>query len=45
MSEKLRAPIWHPFTQHALMPEMVKIARGEGAYLYTGDGRINTGRC
>lgn len=31
--------IWHPFTQHAIMPEMVKIARGEGAYLETPEGR------
>lgn len=33
------SPIWHPFTQHALQPEMVRIARGEGAYLFTPDGR------
>jgi adenosylmethionine---8-amino-7-oxononanoate aminotransferase len=33
------SPVWHPFTQHALQPEMVKIARGEGAYLFTADGR------
>jgi adenosylmethionine-8-amino-7-oxononanoate aminotransferase len=33
------SPIWHPFTQHALQSEMVKIARGEGAYLFTVDGR------
>jgi adenosylmethionine-8-amino-7-oxononanoate aminotransferase len=33
------SPIWHPFTQHALQPEMVKVVRGEGAYLYTADGR------
>ncbi len=31
--------IWHPFTQHALMPVQVPIARTEGAYLYTEDGR------
>ena len=31
--------IWHPFTQHALMPEQVPIERTEGAYLYTADGR------
>src|ERR1700756_1628359 len=34
-----KSPIWHPFTQHALQSEMTKIARGEGAYLYTVDGR------
>ncbi|HWG07008.1 MAG TPA: adenosylmethionine--8-amino-7-oxononanoate transaminase, partial [Beijerinckiaceae bacterium] len=39
MIKKLCAPIWHPFTQHALVPEMVRIARGEGAYLYTAGGR------
>jgi adenosylmethionine-8-amino-7-oxononanoate aminotransferase len=33
------SPIWHPFTQHALQSEMVKIERGEGAYLFTPDGR------
>ena len=31
--------IWHPFTQHALLPHPPRIARGEGAYLYTEDGR------
>lgn len=33
------SPIWHPFTQHALQPDMVKIERGEGAYLFASDGR------
>lgn len=32
------SPIWHPFTQHALQPEMRKVIRAEGAYLYTADG-------
>ena len=31
--------IWHPFTQHALMPEQIPVERTEGAYLYTPDGR------
>ncbi len=31
--------VWHPFTQHALMPEQVYIDRAEGAYLYTRDGK------
>ncbi|MGZ3298032.1 MAG: adenosylmethionine--8-amino-7-oxononanoate transaminase [Asticcacaulis sp.] len=31
--------IWHPFTQHALMPEQIPVERTEGAYLYTADGR------
>jgi adenosylmethionine-8-amino-7-oxononanoate aminotransferase len=33
------SPVWHPFTQHAIQSEMVKVVRGEGAYLYTADGR------
>ncbi|MDA9414119.1 adenosylmethionine-8-amino-7-oxononanoate aminotransferase [Bradyrhizobium sp. CCBAU 25360] len=33
------SPIWHPFTQHALQGEVTRIARGEGAYLHTADGR------
>ena len=38
MREKT-SPIWHPFTQHALQREMVKVVRGEGAYLFADDGR------
>ena len=34
-----RSPIWHPFTQHALAPDSIAIARAEGARLYTADGR------
>jgi adenosylmethionine-8-amino-7-oxononanoate aminotransferase len=30
---------WHPFTQEALDPAPIRIDRGEGAYLYTSDGR------
>lgn len=33
------SPVWHPFTQHALLPEALPIARTEGAYLETADGR------
>lgn len=35
----MTSPIWHPFTQHALIPEMTKVERGEGAYLYTSEGK------
>lgn len=35
----LASPVWHPFTQHALQPEAIPIARGEGAFLETVDGR------
>jgi adenosylmethionine---8-amino-7-oxononanoate aminotransferase len=34
-----RHPLWHPFTQHALSAPEIEIARGEGAYLYTKEGR------
>jgi adenosylmethionine---8-amino-7-oxononanoate aminotransferase len=39
MTRRKTSPIWHPFTQHALQPDMVKIERGEGAYLFAADGR------
>jgi adenosylmethionine-8-amino-7-oxononanoate aminotransferase len=31
--------IWHPYTQEALDEPVIKIDRGEGAWLYTTDGR------
>ena len=31
--------IWHPFTQHALEPPMRRIARADGAYLFTDSGQ------
>ena len=33
------SPVWHPFTQHALLPDAIAIARTEGAYLERADGR------
>lgn len=33
-----KSPIWHPFTQHAVLPGAVPISRGEGAWLETADG-------
>ncbi|MGP9812503.1 adenosylmethionine--8-amino-7-oxononanoate transaminase [Rhodopseudomonas sp. NSM] len=33
------SPVWHPFTQHAVQPEATMIAKGEGAWLETADGR------
>lgn len=35
---KPASPVWHPFTQHALQPEAIRIAGGEGAWLETVDG-------
>jgi adenosylmethionine-8-amino-7-oxononanoate aminotransferase len=34
-----KSPIWHPFTQHGLAEPEISIARAEGAYLYTSEGR------
>jgi len=31
-------PVWHPFTQHALQPDAIEIARAEGAWLEGADG-------
>src|SRR5262245_47768381 len=31
--------IWHPYTQEALDGPPIRVERGEGAYLYTSDGR------
>ena len=39
MTLRKKSPIWHPFTQHALQPDMVKVVRADGAYLYTEDDR------
>ncbi len=34
-----RACLWHPYTQMLTAPSPLPIVRGEGAYLYTEDGR------
>ena len=33
------SPVWHPFTQHGLGEPIQRIARAEGAALFTADGR------
>ncbi|WP_174280598.1 adenosylmethionine--8-amino-7-oxononanoate transaminase [Sphingomonas bacterium] len=33
------SPIWHPFTQHGLGEPIPLVTRGEGAALFTADGR------
>lgn len=35
---KPRSPVWHPFTQHMLHPDMVEVSRAEGAWLETPKG-------
>lgn len=39
MMRERRSPIWHPFTQHAVQPEMTRVVHADGTYLYTADGR------
>jgi adenosylmethionine-8-amino-7-oxononanoate aminotransferase len=34
------SPIWHPFTQHALQPEMIPVSGARGAWLKTRDGGL-----
>jgi adenosylmethionine---8-amino-7-oxononanoate aminotransferase len=36
---KLGLRIWHPFTQEALDPPPIRVAKAQGVYLYTDDGR------
>lgn len=33
------SPVWHPFTQHGLEEDIPLVERGEGAALFTRDGR------
>ena len=36
----MTSPVWHPFTQHALTPDMPRVDRGEGVWLETEHGRL-----
>ena len=36
----MSSPVWHPFTQHALMPQPPLVLRGEGVWLETEKGRL-----
>lgn len=40
MSPAPPSPIWHPFTQHALIPDATLVKSGEGAWLNTEKGRL-----
>lgn len=33
------SPVWHPFTQHGLQPDIIPIASADGAWLTREDGR------
>ena len=37
--ERDRKHLWHPYTQMLTRPDPLPVARGEGVYLYTEDGR------
>ena len=34
-----KSPVWHPFTQHGLAPDITRVTRADGAYLETAGGR------
>ena len=36
----MTSPIWHPFTQHALIPDATLVTGGEGVWLQTEKGRL-----
>jgi adenosylmethionine-8-amino-7-oxononanoate aminotransferase len=38
MNSVTNSPVWRPFTQHALQPGAIQIARAEGAWLEAADG-------
>ncbi|MDT9600817.1 adenosylmethionine--8-amino-7-oxononanoate transaminase [Sphingosinicella rhizophila] len=35
----MNSPVWHPFTQHGLGERPLEVARAQGAWLHTTDGR------
>lgn len=39
MTNEQRSPIWHPFTQHGLEPDMLQIANAKGAWLESANGQ------
>jgi len=39
LADRDHAHVWHPYTQMRTAPAPLVIARGEGVYLYTEDGR------
>jgi adenosylmethionine---8-amino-7-oxononanoate aminotransferase len=39
MSSTSPTPVWHPFTQHGLEPQMLNIASANGAWLTTAEGK------
>ena len=36
----MTSPVWHPFTQHALIPDATLVKSGEGGWLHTEKGRL-----
>ena len=39
LTQRDQEHVWHPFTQHFTAPAPIAIERGEGAWLYSDDGR------
>ncbi len=40
MTSAVDSPVWHPFTQHGLQPEMIPVRSARGAWLKTPDGDL-----
>lgn len=40
MTSATDSPVWHPFTQHGLQPEMIPVRSARGAWLKTPDGDL-----
>lgn len=40
MTDSPTSPIWHPFTQHGLQPDMIPVSGARGAWLKTRDGGL-----
>ena len=40
MTSATDSPVWHPFTQHGLQPEMIPVRNARGAWLKTPDGDL-----
>src|SRR4029078_12604676 len=40
MTSGAESPIWHPFTQHGIQPEMIPVAGARGAWIKTSDGGL-----
>lgn len=40
MTSGAESPVWHPFTQHGIQPEMIPVTGARGAWIKTRDGDL-----